>query len=118
MNDLKLIVLDNIKDMGTEVDEYLKDFNKTDKSFIMNIARTRFNNGEGKIGIDETTRDKDVFILSDVGNYSVTYEMHGMSVPMGPDEHFQDIKRAISALSGYASRITVIMPLLYQSRQD
>ena len=118
MNDLKLIVLDNIKDMGTEVDEYLKDFNKTDKSFIMNIDRTRFNNGEGKIGIDETTRDKDVFILSDVGNYSVTYEMHGMSVPMGPDEHFQDIKRAISALSGYASRITVIMPLLYQSRQD
>ena len=76
------------------------------------------NNGEAKITIDETIRDKDVFILSDVGNYSITYKMHGMDVPMGPDEHFQDIKRAISALGGYARRITVIMPLLYQSRQD
>ena len=36
---------------------------------------------------------------------------------MMPDEHFQDIKRVISATSGHADRITVIMPLLYQSRQ-
>ena len=118
MNELKLIVMDNIMDLGKEVDGYLQDFNNQDKSFIMNIARSRFNNGEGKIEITETTRDKDVFILSDIGNYNISYEMHGMKVPMGPDEHFQDIKRAISALSGYASRITVIMPLLYQSRQD
>lgn len=118
MNELKLIVMDNIKSVGQEVDEYLKKMNRTDKSYIMNINRVRFNNGEGKIEIDETTRDIDVFILSDIGNYSINYEMHGMKVPMGPDEHFQDIKRAISALSGYSKRITVIMPLLYQSRQD
>lgn len=118
MNDLKLIVMDNIKEIGQEVDEYLKKMNRSDKSHIMNLNAIRFNNGEGKVEINETTRDKDVFILSDVGNYSVTYEMHDMKVPMGPDEHFQDIKRAISALSGYARRITVIMPLLYQSRQD
>ena len=37
---------------------------------------------------------------------------------MSPDEHFQDIKRSIAAMSGHASRISVIMPLLYQSRQD
>ena len=118
MNELKLIVMDNIKNVGQEVDEYLKKMNRTDKSYILNIDRIRFNNGEGKISIDETTRDIDVFILSDIGNYSINYEMHGMKVPMGPDEHFQDIKRAISALSGYSKRITVIMPLLYQSRQD
>ena len=118
MDDLKLIVMDNIKEIGQEVDEYLKKMNRSDKSHIMDLDAVRFNNGEGKVIINETTRDKDVFILSDVGNYSVTYEMHDMKVPMGPDEHFQDIKRAISALSGYARRITVIMPLLYQSRQD
>jgi ribose-phosphate pyrophosphokinase len=118
MNELKLIVMDNIKSVGQEVDEYLKKMNRTDKSYILNIDRIRFNNGEGKISIDETTRDIDVFILSDIGNYSINYEMHGMKVPMGPDEHFQDIKRAISALSGYSKRITVVMPLLYQSRQD
>ncbi len=118
MNELKLIVMDNIKGVGQEVDEYLKKMNRTDKSYILNIDRVRFNNGEGKVVIDETTRDIDVFILSDIGNYSINYEMHGMKVPMGPDEHFQDIKRAISALSGYSKRITVVMPLLYQSRQD
>lgn len=118
MDDLKLIVMDNIESIGKEVDKYLMEMNRTEKSYIMKDTRTRFNNGEGKMSIDETTRDKDVFILSDVGNYSITYDMHGMKVPLGPDEHFQDIKRAISALSGYARRITVITPLLYQSRQD
>ena len=118
MNDLKLIVMDNIKEIGLEVDEYLKKMNRTEKSYIMDVHQIRFNNGEGKVCIEETTRDKDVFILSDVGNYSISYDMHGMKVPMGPDEHFQDIKRSISALSGYAKRITVITPLLYQSRQD
>lgn len=118
MNDLKLIVMDNVKEIGVEVDEYLKKMNRTEKTYIMDVNQVRFNNGEGKVLIEETTRDKDVFILSDVGNYSITYDMHGMKVPMGPDEHFQDIKRSISALSGYARRITVITPLLYQSRQD
>ena len=117
MNDLKLIVLDNIKEMGKEVDGYLMKMNRTDNSYIMKLCRDRFSNGEGKIRIDETIRDKDVFIMSDVGNYGETFTMHGFDVPMSPDDHFQDIKRAISALSGYARRITVIMPLLYQSRQ-
>ncbi|MEG2004245.1 MAG: ribose-phosphate diphosphokinase, partial [Clostridia bacterium] len=36
---------------------------------------------------------------------------------MGPDEHFQDIKRVLSAIGGKANRITIIMPLLYASRQ-
>ena len=118
MNDLKLIVLDNIKEVGKKVDDYLQKMNKTEDTYIMKVTRDRFNNGEGKMTINETIRDKDVFILSDVGNYGMTYEMHGFKVPMGPDEHFQDIKRAISALSGYANRITVFMPYLYQSRQD
>ena len=118
MNDLRLIIMDNINEVGLEVDEELKRMNRTEKSYVMNIDRVRFNNGEGKVSIDESFRDKDIFILSDVGNYSITYEMHGMKVPMSPDEHFQDIKRCVSALCGYARRITVIMPLLYQSRQD
>ncbi len=118
MNDLKIIVLDNFKEVGEKVDKYLQKMNKTDSSYVMKLTKDRFSNGEGKIRIDETIRDKDVFILSDIGNYGETYSMHGFEVHMGPDEHFQDIKRAISALSGYARRVTVVMPLLYQSRQD
>ena len=43
--------------------------------------------------------------------------MYDMSVPMSPDDHFQDLKRVISAVSGKARRLTVIMPMLYEGRQ-
>ena len=43
--------------------------------------------------------------------------MYGMDVPMSPDDHFANIKRAISAIEGKAKRISVIMPMLYEGRQ-
>jgi len=117
MNDLRLIVLDNIEEIGISVNEHLKEINNTNEDYIIPIKRDRFSNGEGKISINGTIRDKDIYILSDVGNYNITYNMHGFSHHMAPDEHFQDIKRVISAISGYATKITLIMPLLYESRQ-
>ena len=36
---------------------------------------------------------------------------------MSPDDHFQDVKRVIAAISGKARRINVILPFLYESRQ-
>ena len=118
MSNLRIVCMDNILEIGKSVDKFLMSKNKVKSSYLMNVKRDRFNNGEGKFTILESIRDKDVFILSDVGNYGVTYNMHGIDVPMGPDEHFQDIKRCISAMSGYAKRIVLVMPLLYQSRQD
>jgi len=52
-----------------------------------------------------------------VGNYSCRYKMFGQEHSMSPDDHFQDIKRSISAMSGKARRLTVIMPMLYEGRQ-
>ena len=43
--------------------------------------------------------------------------MHGFLEHMSPDDHYQDIKRVIAAISGLAGRITLITPLLYESRQ-
>jgi ribose-phosphate pyrophosphokinase len=43
--------------------------------------------------------------------------MYGFTNHMGPDEHFEDLKRVLSAIGGKARRITVIMPMLYASRQ-
>lgn len=114
-NNLKLIVMDNCRNLGEKVDSYLQ---KTyHQSMIIPISNNRFSNGEGKVKIENSIRDQDLYILADVGNYDITYSMHGRTHSMSPDEHFQDIKRVISAASGYASKITVIMPLLYQSRQ-
>lgn len=118
--ELCLIVLKSSKELGALVDEKIKLLrNESDSelSYILPIEEIRFSNGEGKIKLDDSVRGKDVFILADVGNYSVTYSMFGYENHMGPDEHYQDIKRVLSAIGGKANRVTVIMPLLYASRQ-
>lgn len=114
---LSLIVMDNIKELGEKVDKHLMKLNSTSKSFIVPIEQIRFNNGEGKIVIEESIRNKNVYILCDIGNHSISYEMYGKTSYCGPDEHFQDLKRIICALSGHANTINIVMPLLYASRQ-
>ena len=79
--------------------------------------RDRFGTGEGKGTIRESVRGYDLYLMTDVCNYSCTYKMYGMEVPMSPDDHFQDLKRIISAVEGKARRISVIMPVLYEGRQ-
>ena len=115
---LKLLVMPNCIELGKKVDKELQRLNKDEKSYLLDYTPTRFNNGEGKVRINENLNNVDLYILSDVGNYNITYSYHGSDHHMAPDEHFQDIKRSIAATSGHASKITVIMPLLYQSRQD
>jgi len=55
--------------------------------------------------------------MTDVCNYSLTYTVSGHLNYMSPDDHYQDLKRIISAATGKAKRINVIMPFLYESRQ-
>ncbi len=112
-NDLKIIAFENCQELGQKIDKYIN--NK--ETNIINVECSRFNNGEGKLYISESVRNKDLYILSDVGNYSISYDFYGYKHNMAPDEHFQDIKRVISAANGRFSKVTVIMPLLYQSRQ-
>lgn len=113
-----LIVLDNFKEQGKQIDLYLSKKMQTDESSIVDITQTRFSNGEAKLKIESSVRGRDVFILCDIGNYSLEYKMYDKVCYMSPDDHFCDLKRAICAIAGKASRITVIMPLLYASRQD
>lgn len=118
--ELGLIVLKSCCQLGKEVDEFLKEqygIKDPDFTFITDISEVRFSNGEGKVTINETVRGKDIYILADIGNYGLTYKMYGLETRIGPDEHFADIKRVISAINGKARRINVIMPLMYSSRQ-
>jgi len=126
---LGIMALESSSELGNRINELLMEkrsqHNKElidnnlgdEKSFLINMTDTRFSNGEGKIIIEDSVRGKDIFILADVGNYSCTYTMYGFENHKSPDDHFQDIKRVLSALGGKARRITVIMPLLYASRQ-
>jgi ribose-phosphate pyrophosphokinase len=115
--DLGIIALQSCRELGEKIDSHIRVKRKEEESYIIESKDIRFSNGEGKVILSETVRGKDIYILCDVGNYSIEYKMFGFMNHMGPDEHFQDIKRAISAIRGKARRITVIMPLLYASRQ-
>ena len=86
-------------------------------NYLVECNCPRFGSGEAKGVIKETIRGTDLFIMSDVCNYSLTYSVNGHLNHMSPDDHFQDLKRVIAAIGGKARRINVIMPFLYESRQ-
>ena len=117
--DLALISMRGCEDIASKVDYYLKQWRGADESdsFIVKPQCPRFGTGEAKAVLKHTARGVDAYILCDCFNYSVEYKMYGRSVPMSPDDHFQDLKRVIAALGGKARRITVIMPMLYEGRQ-
>lgn len=97
---------------GQQADEYVR------PDYLIKIKNSRFGSGEGRGTILESVRGDDLFFLVDVCNYSLTYTVCGSENHMSPDDHFQDLKRIISAVAGKARRINVIMPFLYESRRD
>ena len=117
--ELSVIGMRGCEDFASQVDFYLKEWrhHDSDGSFLVNAPCPRFGSGEGKGTIQQSLRGNDVYIICDVFNHGVTYNMYGVTVPMSPDEHFQDLKRIIGAIGGKARRISVIMPMLYEGRQ-
>lgn len=130
---LKIAALSSARKMGERINDYLVEFRKsihndkvkTDPAFqgysednyLVEVETPRFGSGEGKAAFLESVRGKDLFLLVDVCNHSITYQMYGHVNHMSPDDHYQDLKRVISACNGKARRINVIMPFLYESRQ-
>lgn len=86
-------------------------------SYLFDADIPRFGSGESKAKIQSSVRGKDVYLLVDITNHSISYTMYGNTNYKSPDDHFQDLKRVIGALSGHAKRVTVIMPFLYEGRQ-
>ncbi len=87
------------------------------ETYLLNMHFPRFGTGEGKATISETVRGFDIFIVCDMFNHGLSYKIYGKTHYMSPDEHYANLKRAISAIAGKARRITVIMPMLYEGRQ-
>ena len=101
---------------------YRLDEQRVDPSFLREDYRVqpemaRYETGEGRCILRDSVRGHDIFIVVDVLNHSIHYKLFGQTKYMSPDEHYQDLKRAILALSGKARRVNVIMPFLYDSRQ-
>ncbi len=117
--ELSVIGMRGCEQFVAQVDSYLREWRRHggDSSFLVEAPCPRFGSGEAKGLITESLRGHDVYIICDVFNYGVTYKMYGMTVPMSPDDHFQDLKRILGAIGGKARRVSVIMPMLYEGRQ-
>lgn len=116
---LSIISMRGCEEITSKIDWYLKQFRPEEdcETYVTHIKCPRFGTGEGKCVIDETVRGHDVYIICDVFNHGVTYKMYDHENHMSPDDHYQDLKRIIAAMSGKARRITVVMPMLYEGRQ-
>lgn len=130
---LKLIVMNSCTELGQMVDGHIVYFRSKkemtqenlglefngykEDSYLLDASCPRFGSGEAKGILHESIRGTDLFILVDVCNYSITYNVCGHENHMSPDDHYQDLKRIIAAATGKAKRINVIMPFLYESRQ-
>lgn len=111
-----IIALESARSSGERINAVLSEWYE-EENFLIPSECPRFGSGEGKGIIRESVRDRDIYILVDVCNNSLTYKMDGSENRMSPDDHYQDLKRVIAACNGKAERITVIMPFLYESRQ-
>lgn len=117
--ELSVIGMRGCETFAEQVDSYLREWRRhnSEETYLVDAACPRFGTGEGKGLIHESMRGQDVYIICDVFNYGVTYNMYGQTVPMSPDDHYADLKRIVAAIAGKARRITVIMPMLYEGRQ-
>ena len=129
---LKIVAMPSAAKLAENVNKYLVSFRKSvnnkfkndpaflgyiEESYLTDFDVPRFGSGEGKGVFHESIRGKDLFILTDVCNHSITYSVNGYTNHMSPDDHYQDLKRVIAACNGKAHRINVIMPFLYEGRQ-
>ena len=129
---LGMIPIDGCQELGGKVNDYLVKWRKEavaktkddvvfhdyqKETYIIDAKVPRFGSGEAKGIINESVRGKDIYLMVDVCNYSLTYSLSGHTNHMSPDDHFQNLKIVIAAIGGKARRINVIMPFLYESRQ-
>ncbi len=129
---LSIVGMKGCEELVGKVDRYLTDWRShrhgelmSDADFIgycrdtyqLKATCPRFGTGEAKGTIKQSVRGHDLYIIVDCFNHGVTYNMYGQTVPMSPDDHYQDLKRIIAAAGGKARRISVIMPMLYEGRQ-
>ena len=129
---LKIIALDSCKELGDRVNEYLVDFRKhvnnnikedpafreySVDNYLVEASCPRFGTGESKGILKESVRGDDVFLMVDITNHSLTYTINGFENHKSPDDHYQDLKRMIAAITGKAHRINVVMPFMYEGRQ-
>ena len=106
---MKALVFNNYKDKFKHINKYL---NCDEVSFKI----IKFNNGEGKIYLDESVKNEDVVIFLDFAGKD-TYKYLSKIREYSKDEYYVELRRLISALDNPRS-ISTFLPNIYASRQN
>lgn len=117
---LRLMVFKSAYSLGQRIDEHLLDmygFDKDKYTFILPLKESFFSDGHLKVEIGSTVRQKDLFLLTDVENYSITYNIRGLLNHASPNDLFTQLKDGIGACDRHSDSINVIMPILFAGRQ-
>lgn len=129
---LGIIALPGCESLAKKVDDYIVTWRREQISehkgtiafagyqrdtYLIDAVFPKFGSGESKCVIHSSVRDYDIYLVVDCFNHGMTNNVYGVDVPMMPDEHYANLKRAIAACAGKAKRLTVIMPMLYEGRQ-
>ena len=132
---LKIAALESCRDLAQKVDQYIVTFRRNDTeellkkqgniqyrgydadTYLTECVCPRFGTGEAKGIVTESVRGSDIYVMVDVTNYSLSYSVCGYTNHMSPDDHYQDLKRIVSAAITNAHRVNVVMPFLYEGRQ-
>lgn len=113
---LKIITMKNCSELGDKVNDILVKMNNSETGYIAGYHMEYLHTGERRAVIDDSIRGTDLYIIIDIVNKEVTESESGRTFYATPDEHYQDLKRIISACHGTAHRINLIMPYMYEGR--
>ena len=104
---LGIISLTGCEEMGKRVNDYIVKWRKEDghvfkddvvftgyekDNYLIHASTPRFGSGEAKGVLTESIRGKDIYLMVDVCNYSLTYSLNGRTNHMSPDDHFQNLE--------------------------
>ena len=97
---LKVVALPSAEKLGRRINDYLVDFRRSihndkvkqdpafhgyiESTYLVNVSIPRFGSGEAKAVFGESVRGKDLFLLVDVCNHSITYQMNGYTITCHP----------------------------------
>mgnify|MGYP004687674467 FL=1 len=89
---LKIVALPSAEALGQRINDYMVEFRKSihndkvkkdpafhgyiEDNYLVNMDLPRFGSGEAKAHFLESVRGKDLFILVDVCNHSITYQIN------------------------------------------
>ncbi len=118
-NNLGLMVFNSAKDLGAKVNQHLLEkYNlSNEETFLIPMKENFFEDGHLKVELDQTVRGKDIYLLTDIGNYGIEYKIHGFVNHASPNDLMMQLKDGIGACNRQAQSINIVMPLLYAGRQ-